>query len=74
MMVAAKTIDAHPDPKRLFNDAVIEPAKRYILPALEDLGIQGDEQIDAMLTGDYPLLPNPIASYYSEWEKRILKI
>jgi ABC-type nitrate/sulfonate/bicarbonate transport system substrate-binding protein len=74
MMVAAKTIDAHPDPKRLFNDAVIEPAKRYILPALEDLGMQSDEQIDAMLTGDYPLLPNPIASYYSDWEKRILKI
>jgi ABC-type nitrate/sulfonate/bicarbonate transport system substrate-binding protein len=74
MMVEAKTIDAHPNPKKLFNDAVIEPAKRYVLPALEELGTQSDDQIDAMLTGDYPLLPNPIASYYADWENKARKI
>jgi hypothetical protein len=74
MMLVAKTIEPHPDPRKLFNDAVIEPAKRYILPALDELGMQPDEQMDAMLTGDYPLLPNPIASYYSDWENKALKI
>lgn len=69
MMVQAKTIDAHPDPAKLFNDAVIEPAKRYLLPALEALGLQADDQVEAMLKGEYPLLSRPVASYYAEWEK-----
>jgi ABC-type nitrate/sulfonate/bicarbonate transport system substrate-binding protein len=74
MMVAAKTIDAHPDPAKLFNDAVIEPVKRYVLPAVEELGLQADDQIEAMLKGEYPLLPRPVASYYAEWEKKMLKV
>lgn len=74
MMVAAKTIDAHPDPAKLFNDAVIEPVKRYVLPAVEELGLQADDQIEAMLKGEYPLLSRPVASYYAEWEKKMLKV
>jgi ABC-type nitrate/sulfonate/bicarbonate transport system substrate-binding protein len=74
MMVQAKTIDANLDPARLFSDTVIEPAKRYLLPALEELGLQADDQIEAMLKGEYPLLSKPAASYYAEWEKKALKI
>jgi NitT/TauT family transport system substrate-binding protein len=74
MMVQAKTIDRHPDPAKLFNDAVVEPAKRYLYPAVEQLGLQADDQIDGMLKGEYPLLPMPVASYYAEWEKKALKI
>jgi NitT/TauT family transport system substrate-binding protein len=74
MMVQAKTIDRHPDPAKLFNDAVVEPTKKYLYPAVEQLGLQADDQIDGMLKGEYPLLPMPVASYYAEWEKKALKI
>lgn len=73
MLVQAKTIDPHPDPTKLINDAVVEPAKRFVLPALEELGEQKDEEIEAMLKGEYPLLPRPPASYYADWERRLVK-
>jgi ABC-type nitrate/sulfonate/bicarbonate transport system substrate-binding protein len=73
MLVQAKTIDPHPDPARLINDAIVEPAKRFVLPALAELGEQKDEQIEAMLKGEYPLLPKPPASYYADWEHRLAK-
>jgi ABC-type nitrate/sulfonate/bicarbonate transport system substrate-binding protein len=73
MLVKAKTIDPHPDPANLINNAVVEPAKRFVLPALEELGEQKDPQIEAMLKGEYPLLPKPAASYYADWEHRLVK-
>jgi len=73
MLVQAKTIDPHPDPAKLINDSVVEPAKRFVLPALEELGEQKDPQIEAMLKGEYPLLPKPAASYYADWERRLVK-
>jgi NitT/TauT family transport system substrate-binding protein len=74
MLVQAKTLEPHPDPVKLINDAVVEPAKRYVQPALEELGWQPDPQVEAMLKGEYPLLPKPAASYYADWERRLLKI
>jgi sulfonate transport system substrate-binding protein len=73
MLVEAKIIDAHPDAAKLINDTVVEPAKRFVLPALAELGEQKDAQIEAMLKGEYPLLPKPAASYYADWERRLLK-
>jgi ABC-type nitrate/sulfonate/bicarbonate transport system substrate-binding protein len=73
MLVRAKTIDPHPDPAKLFNDAIVEPVKRFTLPAVEELGLQPDPELDKMLTADYPLLPKPAASYYADWERRLLK-
>jgi NitT/TauT family transport system substrate-binding protein len=73
MMVQAKTIDPHPDPAKLFNDAIVEPTKRLTLPAVEELGLQPDPEIEKMLKGEYPLLPKPVDSYYTDWERRILK-
>lgn len=73
MMVAAKTIDPHPDPEKMINDKVVEPTKRFLLPALDALGWQRDPPIEAMLKADYPLLPKPVESYYADWERRILK-
>jgi hypothetical protein len=73
MLVQAKTIDPHPDPAKLINDAVVEPAKRCVSPALEAFGEQKDEEIEAMLKGEYPLLPRSPASYYADWERRLLK-
>ena len=73
MLVQAKTIDSHPEPAKLINGAIVEPAKRFVLPALAELGEEKDEQIEAMLKGEYPLLPNPAASYYADWEHRLVK-
>ena len=44
---------AHPDPAKLFDAAIVEPTKRFTLPAAEALGLQPDPDIDAMLKGDY---------------------
>jgi hypothetical protein len=74
MQVQAKTIDPHPDPAKLFNDAIVEPTKRFTLPAAEELGLQPDPEIENMLKGDYPFLPKPAASYYADWEPRLLKM
>ena len=74
MLIAAKTIDPYPDPEKLFNDAVVEPVKRFTLPAVDALGMEPNLEIDKMLTGEYPLLPKPVASYYADWERRLLKL
>jgi ABC-type nitrate/sulfonate/bicarbonate transport system substrate-binding protein len=73
MLVQAKTIEPHPDPAKLINDVVVEPAKRFVLPALEELSEQKDEEVETMLKGEYPLLPSPPASYYADWERRLMK-
>jgi NitT/TauT family transport system substrate-binding protein len=73
MLVQAKTIDPHPDAAKLFNDAIVEPTKRFTLPAAEELGLQPDPEIERMLKGDYPFLPKPVESYYADWERRLLK-
>ncbi len=74
MLVRNKTIDAHPDPAKLFDAAIVEPAKRFTLPAVEALGLQPDPDIDAMLRGDYPFLPTPVSDYYADWERHQLKL
>jgi sulfonate transport system substrate-binding protein len=74
MLVRAKAIDPHPDPVRLFNDAIVEPTKRFVLPVVEELGSQPDPEIESMLKGEYPFLPKPVASYYADWERRLLKM
>ena len=57
----------------MINDAIVEPAKRFVQPALAELGEEKDEQIEAMLKGEYPLLSKPAASYYADWEHRLVK-
>ena len=74
MLVQAKTIDPVPDPAKLFNDAIVEPVKRFTLPVVEELGLQPDPELEKMLKADYPLLPKPVASYYADWERRLLKM
>jgi hypothetical protein len=74
MLVRNKTIDAHPDPAKLFDAAIVEPTKRFTLPAAEALGLLPDPDIDVMLKGDYPFLPKPALNYYADWERRQLKM
>lgn len=74
MLVRSRTIEPHSDPAKLFNDAIIEPTKRYTLPVAEELGLQPDPAVESMLKGQYPFLPQPAAAYYADWEKRLLGI
>jgi len=74
MLLLVKTIDPHPDPAKLFNDAIVEPTKRLTLPAAEELGLHHDPEIERMLKGDYPFLPKPVESYYADWERRLFKM
>jgi len=74
MLMGAKTIDPHPNPAKLFNDAIVEPTKRFTLPAVEELGLQPDPEIETMLKGDYPFLPKSVESYYADWERQLLKM
>ena len=73
MLVQAKTIDPHPDPTKLFNETVVEPTKRFTLPAVSELDLQPNPEIEELLKGDYPFLPKPTASYYADWERPLLK-
>jgi hypothetical protein len=72
-LVQSKTIDPHPDPAGLFNDTIVEPTKRFTLVAAEEVNLQPDREITSMLKGAYPFLPKPNASYYADWERRLLK-
>jgi NitT/TauT family transport system substrate-binding protein len=74
MLIQSKTIDPHPDPAKLFNDTIVEPTKRFTLPAVEELGLQPDPEIIKMLKGDYPFLPKPVEGYYADWERQLLKM
>lgn len=74
MLVRAKAVEPHPDPAKLFNEAIVEPTRRFTLSAAEELGLQPDPEVESMLKGEYPYLPKPVASYYADWERRLLKM
>lgn len=52
----------------------VEPAKKFVLPVLEEIGMQPDPQIKKMLSASFPLLSKPAAEYQTEWDKRILRL
>lgn len=73
MLVIGKVLDPVDDPRRLIEQSVVEPAKRIALPALEAVGQQPDPEVIAMLRASYPLLPNALETYYSDWERALLR-
>jgi sulfonate transport system substrate-binding protein len=73
MLVAGKVLDPTNDPQTLIERSVIAPARRIGLPALEALGQQPDPEVAAMLRSRYPLLPKPVETYYSDWERAFLR-
>jgi sulfonate transport system substrate-binding protein len=72
LLVTGKAMDAVADPAKLFEEAVLEPARRIALPVLEELGWDKDAVVQDMLRGPYPLLPKPPEEYYADWEKKLL--
>jgi ABC-type nitrate/sulfonate/bicarbonate transport system substrate-binding protein len=73
MLVEGKVLDPVDDPGKLIEQSVVEPAKRIGLPALEEVGQQPDPEVTAMLRAPYPLLPEAVETYYSDWERALLR-
>jgi len=73
MLVAGQVLDPVEDPGRLIEQSVVEPAKRIGLPALEAVGQQPDPEVIASLRAPYPLLPNGVETYYTDWERALLR-
>jgi sulfonate transport system substrate-binding protein len=73
MLVEGKVLDPVDDPGKLIEQSVVEPAKRIGLPALETVGQQPDPEVIAMLRAPYPLLPNGVETYYTDWERALLR-
>ena len=73
MLVEGKLLDPVDDPSKLIEQSVVEPAKRIGLSALETVGQQPDPEVIAMLRAPYPLLPNGVETYYTDWEHALLR-
>jgi NitT/TauT family transport system substrate-binding protein len=69
MMEDAKVIDPIENFPALVENYFIEPTKRFTLPALEELGRQGDPVLDQVRAQPLPLLPKPSQEYLGPWEK-----
>ena len=73
MLAAARTIERHPNPEQLFERTIVEPAHKFVAPALDEVGIVRDQAAEMMLRAEYPLLPGPVTNYHSDWERRLLQ-
>ena len=73
MLVRTGTIDKPDDAAAMYKAAIIEPCQRFVLPAAQAVGIDKDPDMQAMIAGEYPLLPRPAAEYRGPWEEMLLK-
>jgi ABC-type nitrate/sulfonate/bicarbonate transport system substrate-binding protein len=74
VMLAGNIIKPVDDAEKMMNDYFVEPTKKFVLPALAEIGMQKDPVIKDMLTAAYPLLPKPAEAYHTEWDKELLKL
>ena len=68
MMEDAKVIDPIENFRALVDSYFIEPAKRFTLPAVEEVGRQNDPVLDSVRAQQLPLLPKPFQEYLGPWE------
>ncbi len=73
MLVGAQTLKPLDDPATLINEYFVEPATRFTLPALEEIGIVPDPLQKSMIEGEYPLLPRPNSTYSAPWDDKLRK-
>jgi hypothetical protein len=51
----------------------IDPATRYTMKALEEVGRQPDPLVEDFLKTRLPLLKEPNSAYFAPWEKELVK-
>lgn len=73
LLLDAKIINPMASPEKLLDQYFVEPAKRFTLPALEELGWQKDPVLNELVTLQLPMLPKPVHEYHAPWEKQMLK-
>jgi NitT/TauT family transport system substrate-binding protein len=69
LMVKADEMEALAAPEASFAQYWIEPARRFIAPALAALKTEPDPIVERTLTIALPDLPKAPASYYAPWER-----
>jgi len=69
LMIKAGTLKPYADPKAVIDKYWIEPARRFITPAVAELGPQKDPIVDSVLKIKLMNLPEPPAAFYAPWER-----
>jgi ABC-type nitrate/sulfonate/bicarbonate transport system substrate-binding protein len=68
LMIKAEQLQPFADPKAVIEKYWIEPAQRFITPALAELGVEPDPVVDGVLKIRLMNLPEPPETYYAPWE------
>jgi ABC-type nitrate/sulfonate/bicarbonate transport system substrate-binding protein len=69
MYLAAKIVEPASNISSVINEYFVEPASRYTMKALEDVGRQPDPLVRDFLNTRLPLLKEPNSAYFAPWEK-----
>jgi ABC-type nitrate/sulfonate/bicarbonate transport system substrate-binding protein len=70
LMIKAGEYQPFSNPKAVFDKYWIEPAQKFIAPALDELGREKDPIIEEVLKIKLPNLPGPLEQYLAPWERR----
>jgi ABC-type nitrate/sulfonate/bicarbonate transport system substrate-binding protein len=69
MYLAAKIVEPASNLTSVVNEYFVEPASRYTMKALEEVGRQPDPLVRDFLNARLPLLKEPNSEYFAPWEK-----
>lgn len=74
LQVAGGIIDPVADVDAMMKSYFIDPALKFTLPALQELGMRPDPVLKRMLAANYPLLRKPTEAYHTAWDKMLLSL
>lgn len=69
LMVSTGEFQAFSQAQAVFDRYWIEPARKFIAPALQELGLQDDPTVDKALRIKLQNLPRPLETYLAPWER-----
>jgi hypothetical protein len=67
-MVANKLVDPSPDPAAMMKRYFIDPAMKYVIPALQEIGRVDDKETDSLKSIPLPYLTEDLRNYSAPWE------
>lgn len=74
LQVASGIIKPTDDPARMIQSYFVDPALKFTLPVLEQIGMQPDPVVKQMLRASYPLLRKPAEEYLARWDRDLLRL
>jgi ABC-type nitrate/sulfonate/bicarbonate transport system substrate-binding protein len=69
LMIATGQIQPFADPKSVMQNYWIDPAEKFITPALNELGRQDDPEVSKVLKIKLPNLKGDLSQYLGPWER-----